>query len=237
MNKSRLLGAVCACVITLGIFTTANASLVSVLGGQAVYDNDLDITWLADANFAKTSGFDADGKMTWANATAWAASLTVGGFTDWRLPTTADDDNACTYDLVATIPSSDAIGWNCTGGEMGHLFYNELSGTAGSSILDSGDPDLALFTNIQSTGSNDFYWSSTELFVPGPTNAWLFGFHNGFQGENSKGVGASAWAVRGDTVVGEPEPPLPGVPIPATIWLFGSGLLGLFGIAKKRKAA
>ena len=27
------------------------------------------------------------------------------------------------------------------------------------------------------------------------------------------------------------------VPIPAGIWLFGSGLLGLFGVAKRKKAA
>ena len=28
-----------------------------------IYDTDLNITWLGDANFAQTSGVDADGKM------------------------------------------------------------------------------------------------------------------------------------------------------------------------------
>jgi hypothetical protein len=56
-----------------------------------VYDTDLDITWLADANAGVGSTFDnggstTDGRMTWVNANAWAASLTVGGFSDWRLP-------------------------------------------------------------------------------------------------------------------------------------------------------
>ncbi|MGB5716088.1 MAG: VPLPA-CTERM sorting domain-containing protein [Gammaproteobacteria bacterium] len=30
---------------------------------------------------------------------------------------------------------------------------------------------------------------------------------------------------------------VPGVPLPAAFWLFGSGLLGLVGIARRKKAA
>lgn len=33
-----------------------------------------------------------------------------------------------------------------------------------------------------------------------------------------------------------PDPSLPGIPIPAAVWLFGSGLIGLIGIARRRKA-
>jgi len=35
---------------------------------------------------------------------------------------------------------------------------------------------------------------------------------------------------------GPPNPPKP-VPIPATIWLFGAGLIGMIGFTKRRKAA
>ena len=31
--------------------------------------------------------------------------------------------------------------------------------------------------------------------------------------------------------------PMPAVPVPAAVWLFGSGLLGLIGIARRKKAA
>jgi len=73
-----------AALIDRGSFTDGFSGPVNL-----IYDTDLDITWLGDANFAKTSGFDADGQMTWATATnVWAPSLTVGGFTDWRLLTT-----------------------------------------------------------------------------------------------------------------------------------------------------
>ena len=51
-----------------------------------IYDDVLDITWLQDANYAMSSGYDTDGKMTWNEAIAWADQLSFGGFNDWRLP-------------------------------------------------------------------------------------------------------------------------------------------------------
>lgn len=41
--------------------TSAQAALLSRAGGQAVYDTDLDLTWVADANLAQTSGYDSEG--------------------------------------------------------------------------------------------------------------------------------------------------------------------------------
>lgn len=70
---------------------------------DAFYDTDLNITWLRNAN--------VNGPMTWENAVAWAAGFSFGAYSDWRLPTTAD------------APCS---GPNCTGSEMGHLWYVEL---------------------------------------------------------------------------------------------------------------
>ena len=34
----------------------------------------------------------------------------------------------------------------------------------------------------------------------------------------------------------EPLPPISGVPIPAAVWLFGSGLIGLVGLARRKKS-
>lgn len=45
----------------------ASASLID-RGGGLIYDSTKNNTWLQDANYAKTSGFDADGKMYWADA-------------------------------------------------------------------------------------------------------------------------------------------------------------------------
>ena len=64
-------------------------------GGGMIYDTVNNITWLADMNYAKTSGFDSDGLMTWTDAKAWAENLSFGGFDDWRLPTLNPFDTSC----------------------------------------------------------------------------------------------------------------------------------------------
>jgi hypothetical protein len=75
----------------MGLAGGASAALIVRPGGM-VYDTDLNITWLRDANYAKTSGYDADGLMNWTAATTWAANLSYGGYDDWQLPTTLQPD-------------------------------------------------------------------------------------------------------------------------------------------------
>ncbi len=107
----------CIGVFSLGLLSTANATLEVRLGGKAVYDIDLDITWLADANAGAGSEYDngisaTDGYMNWYDANAWAASINIEGVTGWRLPTAFNSDG-----------SSICYGFDCTDSEMGHLFY------------------------------------------------------------------------------------------------------------------
>ena len=158
---------------------TANAALESRLGGQAVYDTDLNITWLANGN--------ANGLMDWWQANAWASGLTVAGFSGWRLPIT---DASCS-------------GYNCTGSEMGHLFYNELGGAAGQSILTTHNDNFALFQNVEA----NYYWSGTE-YAPNTDDAWyfLFGFPGGGQGADGMDSTLFALAVRPGDVAAIPEP-------------------------------
>lgn len=181
----RLLSAIlCLAVLFVGLISTANAALVSTLGGLAVYDTDRDISWLADANAGAGSAFDdgfntTDGSMTWDNAKAWAANLNVGGITGWRLPSALNANG-----------TGPCFGNSCSDSEMGHLFYNELSGTTSSSILTSGDADLVLFSNVQS----NIYWSRTESAL-NPDGAWNFNFNFGINLANSKLNNFFAWAV------------------------------------------
>jgi hypothetical protein len=132
---------------------TARGELID-RGGGLIYDSDRNITWLANANHGAGSAYDDgflnnDGKMTWQSAMDWAANLSyfdsVRGVTydDWHLPTTLQPDPACSDQNPAF-----SSGTGCTGSDLGHMFYDELGGTAFASILDSNDPDLALFSNI-----------------------------------------------------------------------------------------
>lgn len=201
------------------------AQLVGVLpatpGGssyQAYYDTEADLTWLANANLAQTSGFDTDGFITWATAMEWVQGLNINGITGWRLPRTLQPDSSCSSQGDASY------GYNCTGSELGNLFYNVLGGTATQSITVTHNGNYDLFSNVQSDG----YWSSTETVEPtSPSDyVWYFGFYLGDQFAGLKTTPLFAWAVHpGNVSV---------IPIPSALWLLGSGMLALLGISRKQ---
>lgn len=212
-------------ILSLGASAGAQAALVGRLADgagryQAVYDTDLNITWLADANYAATSGFDADGLMKWTNVQDWIATLNRVshlGAADWRLPL-----------------SDGCSGYDCTGSELGHLFYTEFGGVAGygEPMPPLADADLALFSNLPVGG----FWSATEY---SPDAAWVFEFGPydvGRQIYFPKDVKFYAWAVRsGDIGGGVPVVAAPlAVPAPSALGLFASGLIGIVGLARRK---
>ncbi|MEI7465299.1 MAG: hypothetical protein WCJ87_08135 [Burkholderiales bacterium] len=102
MKQLTMVGTLCAAMA--GLLSSGNAQAILVdRGGGMLYDSVLNITWLQDANYASTSGYCnitsncwtgfefgepvnmPSGNMTWQQANALASSLTVGGYTDWRL--------------------------------------------------------------------------------------------------------------------------------------------------------
>ena len=204
MKKSRLLCVVCASIFGF-ISMSSHAALVDN-GGGLIYDDVLEITWA-----------QPDAQRNWDNANTWAAGLTLGGVSGWRLPYISVAAGAGPF--TSPIDCSTATELACRDNELGYMFYQNLSGTAGQSILSSGDPDLALFPTLQS----DVYWSGTEF---NSSLAWDFVFGNGSQFNVNKVSGAFySWAVHPGNVV----------PVPAAVWLFGSGLLGLVGFARRKK--
>lgn len=225
----------------LALSTSASAGLFTRPGGM-VYDTGFGITWTQDANLFQTMAASdpglvgkiaavtptyndaywgmqtidagdfntATGAMTWWGALAWVDylnSVSYAGVTGWRLPTA---DPSC---------GSDA---NCTGSELGHLFYSELGAAAGDSILDGTTTELAKFTNIQS----NMYWSGTEHAV-GPSFAWDFSTHYGNQHYLDKGYSLYAWAVRSGDIAAVPEP--------ESLMLLGSGVAAWMGGGWKRR--
>ncbi len=103
-------------------------------GGGLVYDDVLDVTWLQDANYARTSGYDGDGKMSWVQAQLWAENLnyydSVRGVTysDWRLPQTFDlGAPGCDYGYSGTD-----CGYNLSiaSSELAHLYYADFGNRA-----------------------------------------------------------------------------------------------------------
>ena len=108
---------------------------------------------------------------------------------------------------------STATAQECTDNEYGYHFYQNG--------IDSSNPGP--FSNDQTTN----YWSGNEL----SSDAWLFDFtfNDGSQLATSKNYNAAAWAVHdGDVAT---------LPIPGAAWLFGSGLLGMFGVSRRKRTA
>ncbi|QOJ32390.1 MAG: DUF1566 domain-containing protein [Gammaproteobacteria bacterium] len=218
-------GILTGAALSLLLASAAQAALVSRLGGQAVYDTDFNITWLADANLATSntfgvSGINDGGHMSWTTANEWIAAMNTAnylGYSDWRLPTTPQPDPSCRTQSIGG-----SLGYNCTGSEMGHLFYGELGGVEYQSISMTHNDNLDLFSIIVPAP----YWSGTS-YAPISAQAWRFSFGDGLQATSLKyyAYAIHAWAVRdGDVGV---------IPIPGAVWLLGSAL-GVLGIARRR---
>jgi hypothetical protein len=191
-----------------------------------IYDSTQNITWLQDANYAVTSGWaaanvsgvpnssatyvQANGRMGQEAAVARAAQLNYGGYNDWR--------------LASTGPSPKTSSPATT--EIGHLYYTDLGNqgwpntTLTTSFIDAASGKSTAFTNVKSG-----YWFSEEIDEIGAWN-----FNTGAGGSltyYNKASSYYGWAVRdGDVST---------VPVPAAAWLFGSGLIGLVGVSRRRK--
>lgn len=178
--------------LAVGLLTSyaAHAALQSRLGGQAYYDTELNVTWLADANLAATNtfgvwGIDPTGYMDWTTAQFWIGAMNSAnylGYSDWRLPNT-DPINGTSMNYSLSNDGTTDYGYNISasgtlyagnkGSEFAYLYSNTLGNKA---IFDvngnvqvgwSMDPNRGPFSNLQSG-----YWSGTE-YAPNPEVAPL----------------------------------------------------------------
>jgi hypothetical protein len=250
VNNNKLNFKLLLVVLVLSLFSAASshASLVgrdldgNLSTTEAYYDTVLDITWLGDGNYAGTA-------MDWATANSWAAGLDPygSGITGWRLPDTNPIDGTTADDATYSYIGTEDRGYNMsapgtlyagsTASEMAHLFYNTLGNLAycdpGTSTTCSHQSGWGLsntgpFSNIQSAR----YWSATE-YAPNTDYAWIFGMDGGGQNGHNKTLNYYAWAVHSGTVGAAVGAAV--VPVPAAVWLFGSGLLGLVGLGRRRR--
>ena len=174
--KMKLPLAVGIAFISLGQASTADAALFSRLGGQAVYDDDLDITWLADADLSVTNDFGAQLETdpvggnpgtTWQSSQDWVAAMNTSGGTgylgisNWRLPICDSAD--------------------CANSELTHLFTAEG--------ISNNTPGL--FSNV----FRNLYWTGTEV-ASDSNYAWGESVGGGGFDYFKTNTGLSPWAVR-----------------------------------------
>lgn len=232
--------------VTLGSTGPAAASLVD-RGGGFIYDTALDITWLADADHARSSGHDADGKMNWTAANDWVSRLRLFDavrnqwLDGWRLPHLAPRD----LPRVASNDGSTDLGYGNESErtELGYMYYVNLrnlgfctpqgGGSSSSCIQQSGwglvdgaEPgDESLFSNLMA----DRYWAdATGLSA---ASAWYVDMARGNQYITERRVEFHVWAVRdGDVAAADPA----GLPSPATLSLVAAALLAAGWLRRQR---
>lgn len=258
MNK-RHRGLVFGAALTACALSSAvNASLID-MGNGLIYDDALNITWLQNANLAKTqtfgvTGIDANGGMNWYTAMAWMDAMNgfnggqgYLGYNTWRLPTVTPL-NGSSFNYVANTNGTTDKGFNISApgtlyagsgaNELAHLFHNSLGNKGACAIADGSATEC-----IMPTPDNFWEWGLIETgpFINMLANryatdveheldtmrAFDFGFGWGQVGTGGKTGIYYAMAVLDGNVSA--------VPVPAAVWLLGSGLLGLVAVGRSRR--
>ena len=232
MKKSRLLGVVCACLVA--VFTNANAATVTIVNGSlaesANAQTGVGIHTTLDASFDVNngpltfSGILDPSPTSGINPGAYNLGMTVGNA--YFLLHPFFPNGAFRYDSVNLTTSLVTPGAFTSNISMGYTPNDTPLDFL--VVLTSGGVGLIDFAVTINQGINSFNLSaslSESVFGSGGQVSSFGVFHNGA----GAGFGALGYSdVMAQTAV---------VPIPAAVWLFGSGLIGLIGMARRKKAA
>lgn len=225
MKTSRLLSTVCACFLFFVIPHTVNAATISVTSEAAgTVRNSLSsglsvlstatLQMINDGEGPSSSNFQFEDR----GITEFGLSgLGVNSVNSAILTLFDGSTNATPPELPVTI----AIYGYSGNGSVGTSDFSPAGGTLLASVPYNGqtqfDIDVTDFLNDQLSIASSF--AGFNLLLPNSTSdARVFNF-DGSINDNP------------------PVLMLTTVPIPAAVWLFGSGLIGLVGMARRKKAA
>lgn len=126
---------------------TAQATLIDN-GNGLLYDNVLNVTWLQDANYAKTSGYSDTGKMDWAAANTWAAQLSFDGLSGWRLATNTPV-NGTSFNYNYSVNGTTDFGFNVISpkSELAYMYNVNLGLKDYFSATNVYQPTFGVFGN------------------------------------------------------------------------------------------
>jgi hypothetical protein len=183
MHKGFAVSSLLAVILGAALFSAValagqGLELMTVNGGEVVYDTNNQVYWLADANLAATqlfgiSGIDPNGAMDYPTAKKWVAALNAQrylGHTDWQLPATPLKDATC----GAEGPGGASFGALCTTNALGNLYYVGLGNVYPTAVALITGAKVGLLQNLQSS----YYWTNTSGGVTG-RGKQVFSFNSG----------------------------------------------------------
>jgi len=205
-----LLGLLAAAPVTFAAPLPTGLSITESLDAQN-FDGSYAVALAADAGFS-LSGFGV------SNADS-STSIGAPGNEDECVP--ADGGIYCYRAL-----NLDASNWDSeTAHGLDFLTFEQVFGAFSDNVA-PGEQNINWYEAYGVSGE------ASEM-QPGQSNSDFFLFTSEF-------TSSIALGVTSDEVTGEfsffSNAPLAPVPVPAAVWLFGSGLLGLIGMARRKKA-
>lgn len=221
VSGSAVIGYMAALLMACG----ARAELHD-MGGGLLYDDVLDVTWLQDADYAKTSGYKPNGKMPWSDATNWVAHLAYHDpvrnvdITGWRLPKVGPVAGGKFNGRFCFDGTSDE-GYNITSpsSELAYMFYVNLglkgyyspagkdqAGECG--VAGNGKGGYIVNVGPVKNLKSHIYWTGSSVEPYTDRNAWIFDATFGYQNFYNKNDMLSPWPVHDGNVAGVP-PALP----------------------------
>jgi hypothetical protein len=226
MKKSRLLGALCLCVGFLpfpGSAATFAIDNMTITGGRFEYDigSGIFLGFTLDTTGPNTdlvSGYIGNGGSGRPKATPDPDSI-VGVSDFGGLPINV-------YTALENLGDDNTQAGDLTGGLVP---TGTLDDTANTIEMDLS----SWFANVNDT---DFHAGTRENDDPDdPTSEHASGTWDPLTGSYS--LSWTSVTTLFDTTVWTLEGVATPVPVPAAVWLFGSGLLGLVGIARRKTVA
>lgn len=259
----RLSLAVAGAIAASACLTSQASAALFARPGGFFYDSVLDITWMADANYGKTSGFSSDGLVTQAGAEFIADgylyfnSATGILHQDWRLPTLGPDVG----DFHPNLPGSGGqlpngqgatgTGWGTPDdsgiySELGWMYYANLGGRAACEAVGAEPCEYNPNYGLPNYGSGPdrgpfanlelaFYWTNVRAEYPeGETYNAFWAFTFEDGNQNPRAAHFGQEPLSYVWLVHDGDIAAAGVPEPST-WALLLGGFGVVGAALRRR--
>ena len=208
MKTLRLLLSILIVTVVTWLSVSAHAALIN-RGNGLIYDSDLNITWLQNANLASqltfgVSGITSGGQMSWYVAQNYLAAMNAAkylGYSNWQLPQNLPV-NGSGYNYNLSYDGSTDYAYNISGpgsafpkshsSELAYMYYvnlgnNGVYDTSGNMLKVYGvtNPgpfiNLAGLPNAYAPDTWVIFWSGTVDALDPIESAWSFRFDLGLQ--------------------------------------------------------